>query len=78
MGYKTLTIEGMCASDVHPAQNAKWRTARQYPEALLLASISATETVAQAPFQVISQVRIPKEILTDWGTLFIRMQYLQK
>ena len=43
--------------------------ATRYPEAVPLCNISA-KSVAQALFQVISCVGIPKEILTDQGTLF--------
>ncbi|XP_061918090.1 uncharacterized protein LOC133659350 [Entelurus aequoreus] len=44
--------------------------ATRYPEAVPLRSISA-KSVAQALFQVISRVGIPKEILTDQGTSFM-------
>uniref|UniRef100_A0AAQ4Q9F2 Gypsy retrotransposon integrase-like protein 1 n=1 Tax=Gasterosteus aculeatus aculeatus TaxID=481459 RepID=A0AAQ4Q9F2_GASAC len=44
--------------------------ATRYPEAVPLRSISA-KSVAQELFQVISRVRIPKEILTDQGTSFM-------
>ena len=44
--------------------------ATQYPEAVPLHTISA-KSVAQALFQIISQVGIPKEILTDQGTSFM-------
>ncbi|XP_061882691.1 uncharacterized protein LOC133633906 isoform X2 [Entelurus aequoreus] len=44
--------------------------ATRYPEAVPLCSISA-KSVAQALFQVISRVGIPKEILTDQGTSFM-------
>ena len=44
--------------------------ATQYPEAVPLRNISA-KSVAQALFQIISHVGIPKEILTDQGTLFM-------
>ena len=44
--------------------------ATRYPEAVPLRTISA-KSVAQALFQVISRVGIPKEILTDQGTLFM-------
>ncbi|TKS64962.1 Retrovirus-related Pol polyprotein from transposon 412 [Collichthys lucidus] len=44
--------------------------ATRYPEALPLRTISA-KSVAQALFQVISRVGIPKEILTDQGTQFM-------
>uniref|UniRef100_A0AAQ4QC45 Integrase catalytic domain-containing protein n=1 Tax=Gasterosteus aculeatus aculeatus TaxID=481459 RepID=A0AAQ4QC45_GASAC len=42
----------------------------RYPEAVPLRNISA-KSVAQALFQVISRVGIPKEILTDQGTSFM-------
>uniref|UniRef100_A0AAQ4RLE8 Gypsy retrotransposon integrase-like protein 1 n=1 Tax=Gasterosteus aculeatus aculeatus TaxID=481459 RepID=A0AAQ4RLE8_GASAC len=45
-------------------------SATRYPEAVPLRNISA-KSVAQALFQVISRVGIPKEILTDQGTLFM-------
>ena len=44
--------------------------ATRYPEAVPLCTISA-KSVAQALFQVISRVGIPKEILTDQGTPFM-------
>uniref|UniRef100_A0AAQ4QNV2 Gypsy retrotransposon integrase-like protein 1 n=1 Tax=Gasterosteus aculeatus aculeatus TaxID=481459 RepID=A0AAQ4QNV2_GASAC len=44
--------------------------ATRYPEAVPLHNISA-KSVAQALFQVISRVEIPKEILTDEGTSFM-------
>uniref|UniRef100_A0AAQ4PFW0 Integrase catalytic domain-containing protein n=1 Tax=Gasterosteus aculeatus aculeatus TaxID=481459 RepID=A0AAQ4PFW0_GASAC len=44
--------------------------ATRYPEAVPLRNISA-KSVAQALFQVISRVGIPKEILTDQGTSFM-------
>ena len=44
--------------------------ATRYPEAVPLRTISA-KSVAQALFQVISRVGIPKEILTDQGTSFM-------
>ena len=44
--------------------------ATRYPEAVPLRTISA-KSVAQALFQVISRVGIPKEILTDQGTQFM-------
>ena len=44
--------------------------ATRYPEAVPLRSISAN-SVAQALFQLISRVGIPKEILTDQGTSFM-------
>ena len=44
--------------------------ATRYPEAVPLRTISA-KGVAQALFQVISRVGIPKEILTDQGTQFM-------
>ena len=44
--------------------------ATRYPEAVPLRNISA-KNVAQALFQVISRVGIPKEILTDQDTLFM-------
>ncbi|XP_061898861.1 uncharacterized protein LOC133646933 isoform X2 [Entelurus aequoreus] len=44
--------------------------ATRYPEAVPLRSISA-KSVAQALFQVISRVGIPKEILTGQGTSFM-------
>ena len=44
--------------------------ATRYPEAVPLRSISA-KSVAQALFQLISRVGIPKEILTDQGTAFM-------
>nr|XP_061779417.1 uncharacterized protein LOC133570739 [Nerophis lumbriciformis] len=44
--------------------------ATRYPEAVPLHSISA-KSMAQALFQVISRVGIPKEILTDQGTSFM-------
>ncbi|XP_061833116.2 uncharacterized protein [Nerophis lumbriciformis] len=44
--------------------------ATRYPEAVPLRSISA-KSVAQALFQVISRVGIPKEILTDQDTSFM-------
>ena len=44
--------------------------ATRYPEAVPLRNISA-KSVAQALFQIISRVGIPKEILTDQGTLFM-------
>ena len=44
--------------------------ATRYPEAVPLCNISA-KSVAQALFQVISRVGIPKEILTDQGTSFM-------
>lgn len=44
--------------------------ATRYPEAVPLSTISA-KSVAQALFQVISRVGIPKEILTDQGTSFM-------
>lgn len=44
--------------------------ATQYPEAAPFRNISAN-SVAQAQFQVISQVGVRKEILTDQGTLFM-------
>uniref|UniRef100_A0A671V8A1 Integrase catalytic domain-containing protein n=1 Tax=Sparus aurata TaxID=8175 RepID=A0A671V8A1_SPAAU len=44
--------------------------ATRYPEAVPLSNISA-KSVTQALFQVISQVGIPKEILTDQGTSFM-------
>ncbi|XP_061882697.1 uncharacterized protein LOC133633908 isoform X2 [Entelurus aequoreus] len=44
--------------------------ATRYPEAVPLHSISA-KSVAQALFQVISRVGIPKEILTDQDTSFM-------
>lgn len=47
--------------------------AMQYPKAVPLCTISA-KTVVQALFQVISQVCIPKEILTDEGTSFMHAE----
>ena len=44
--------------------------ATRYPEAVPLCTISA-KSVAQALFQVISRVGIPKDILTDQGTQFM-------
>ena len=44
--------------------------ATRYPEAVPLRNISA-KSVAQALFQIISRVGIPKEILTDQGTSFM-------
>ncbi len=44
--------------------------ATRYPEAVPLLSISA-KSVAEALFQLISRVGIPKEILTDQGTAFM-------
>ena len=44
--------------------------ATRYPEAVPLRNISA-KSVAQALFQVISRVGVPKEILTDQGTSFM-------
>ncbi|KAK9525277.1 hypothetical protein VZT92_016004 [Zoarces viviparus] len=44
--------------------------ATRYPEAVPLRNISA-KSVAQALFQVISRVGIPKEIMTDQGTSFM-------
>ena len=44
--------------------------ATRYPEAVPLRNISA-KSVAQALFQMISCVGIPKEILTDQGTSFM-------
>ena len=44
--------------------------ATRYPEAVPLCNISA-KSVAQALFQIISRVGIPKEILTNQGTLFM-------
>ena len=44
--------------------------ATRYPEAVPLRDVSA-KSAAQALFQVISRVGIPKEILTDQGTSFM-------
>ena len=44
--------------------------ATRYPEAVSLRNIS-TKSVAQALFQIIPLVGIPKEILTDQGTSFM-------
>ncbi len=44
--------------------------ATRYPEAVPLCSISA-KSLAEALFRIISQVGIPKEILTDQGTAFM-------
>ncbi len=44
--------------------------ATRYPEAVALRNISA-KSVAEALFSMISQVGIPKEILTDQGTAFM-------
>ena len=44
--------------------------ATRYPEAVPLRTISA-KSVAQALFQVISQVGIPKEIMTDHATSYM-------
>ena len=44
--------------------------ATRYPEAVPLRNISV-KSVAQALFQIISRVGIPKEILTDQGTSFM-------
>ena len=45
--------------------------ATRYPEAVPLRNISA-KSVAQALFQIISRVGIPKEILTDQGMFMSR------
>ncbi len=42
----------------------------RYPEAVALRNISA-KSVAEALFSMISRVGIPKEILTDQGTVFM-------
>ncbi len=44
--------------------------ATRYPEAVPLRTISA-KSVAEALFRIISRVGIPKEILTDQGTVFM-------
>ncbi len=44
--------------------------AKQYPEAVVLCRISL-KSLADALFRIISRVGIPKEILTDQGTVFM-------
>lgn len=46
-----------------------------YPKSVALRNISA-RSVAKALFRIIYWVRIPKEILTDWGMFFMLHKFL--